>query len=78
MHLVAVDCDFHVRRVEAMLLELLVQRVGRRRLRLTGAEQLLSGAFDETDQSHEFVLLTPPAPAGLGLKKGAHSGPGRS
>jgi hypothetical protein len=30
-----------------------VQVVGRRRLRFTGAEQLLSGAFDETDQSHD-------------------------
>ena len=38
MHLVPVDRDLHVRRVEAMFLELLLQRVGRRRLRLAGAE----------------------------------------
>ena len=39
MHLVPVDRYFYAGRVEPVFLKLLVQRVGGRRLRLTGAEQ---------------------------------------
>jgi hypothetical protein len=53
VHLVSVDRYLHVRRVEPVFHKLFVQVVGRRRLGFTGAEQLLSGAFDETDQSYD-------------------------